>query len=514
MKFYGIDFGTNSCAISYFETDNSTIHLLQNKNRNTNIKSIVSFQDLNHVSIGESVEKLNNSFFLTKGKLGVDRNIKIDNKIASIQFCAALLLKYLKDLEDNIENVVITIPTFSDQSKKNALIESAYQAGFKDVQLIEEPTSAAMYHIFREKQSQLKDKKLLVFDFGAGTLDLSLVELQRDDNLNIKPVVKRIDGRNNFGGYLIDLIIADELLKKSLNENSDNELLGDAEDHLYTYIKSYREENNKELYNNDEKINSIISLFLKDAERVKIELSNNTTALINNDYLKCKIDREFVDCAIKNEIIYHIKGLLQGYKNSGEIDEVILVGGTSAIPLIQKTVKDIFGEENVIYRKEYINAVSYGASIINALSNNVNIFPFGNNMCTGILPKDIFIRCNGQDHKLLEAGMPYPLIEPKTYELKIPFSLAESIEIIIYEKYREKNYKICTVNFYHPCFYTGDIINLIVDIDKNGLIKFKAIHEESNEEIDFISKRNNSLNEKQIKDGRDFINDKIIFMEN
>ena len=63
MKFYGIGFGTNSCAISYFETDNSTIHLLQNKNRNTNIKSIVSFQDLNHVSIGESVEKLNNSFF-------------------------------------------------------------------------------------------------------------------------------------------------------------------------------------------------------------------------------------------------------------------------------------------------------------------------------------------------------------------------------------------------------------------------------------------------------------------
>lgn len=520
MRFYGIDLGTNNCVISCLDPtkENGKLTLLKDKDNNEKIKSVLSLKDKSNVNISEiDSNDLNNTFHLVKGKLGSEKNVLVNNEKLSVQFCAALLLRYLKDFEEDINDVVITIPTFYNQSKRNATIEAAQQAGFKKIKLIEEPTAAVMYHIYSDKSFIYKEKKVLVFDFGAGTLDLSLVDIKLDSNKNIDPKVIAIDGLDNFGGYLIDILFAKALIDEARqNENENIELLNLAYDTLEDHIASYKDKHCYELYKADDKLNYILYSFIAEAERVKIALSSEESVNINiPGYLDIEIEREdFQEIILQNEMIINsIEELLLDFKikNNYKFDEIILVGGSAQIPLIKEVVKGRFTSSNIITKDDYINAVGYGAAIVSALESGEHIKPFGGNICTGVLPRDIFIRCNGKEEKIFDKGTAYPLKNSKEYVFAIPFSLIESIKISLYEKDNKKSYKISDISFYHPCFYTGDEIKLIINIDKNGLLFFKACHVNTNEIIEFTSEKENSLSEKQIINGNKFIDKNVNF---
>lgn len=527
MYYYGIDLGTNNCVISSLNKkgDEIEIELLKDKYGKTNIKSAISLDDISSVKIGNiEIDNLANSFYLLKGKLGNEKSVVVNGNRISVQYCAALLLNYIRRLAIDASSVVITIPTFYNQSKRNATREAALQAGFKEVKLIEEPTAAAMYHLYKiynkNRDPILKNRRILVFDFGGGTLDLSLVEANIEENGNINPKVIVIDGIDNFGGYLIDIYFAKFLLKAAIDNIEENKYkvqVKEAYDMIDYHINSYKDNNIEELYRGSDEINKILYTFIKVAEETKIELSKNKSSLINIDgvFINEEITRDiFNEYILSQENILHkIKNLLKDFKlrNTEKIDEVILVGGSSQIKEVEKCIDLEFSESRITKDNEYINAVSYGSAIISALENGEDIPPFGGNVCTGVIPRDIFLECNGKEEKILESGRAYPLKEPEKIEFKIPFSLTECININIYEKDARKKYNISDIKFYHPFFFTGDIINLYVDIDENGMLAFKATHKYTKESIEFTAVKENCLSNKQIEKGRSYIENMVIF---
>lgn len=527
MKHYGIDLGTNNCTISCLNTekDNIKLSILKDSKGRSNIRTKITMYDNENIEIASnSNSNLKNTFSLIKGKLGSERSVLVNNKKVSTQFCAAVLLNYIKSFDEKIDKAVITIPTFYNQSKRNCTIEAAKQAGFLEVKLIEEPTSAVMYHLFKEfkdnKELLINCKNILVFDFGGGTLDLSLVNVKIDKNSKLDPKVIAIDGLENFGGYLIDILLAKAILI-SLKENSkciDN-ILVEAIERLNNHINSYKDMNNIEVFTDNDKVNSLLYNVISEAERIKIELSSKSETKINiENYLTNEIitREEFEELILENEmILMKISDLLNDFKikNKFNIDEIILVGGTSQIPKIFELIKSKFPTNNIVNNSDYINSVGYGAAIISALNNGEKIDPFGGNVCTGVLPRDIFISCNGATEKLFSKGTAYPLKNNYNYKLKVPFSLTNKISINLFEKDNKKIYKISDVNFYHPCFYTGDFIDLSVNIDENGLLTFKAIHFETNEEIEFTSDKSNSINENLIRAGYKHIKEKVKYVE-
>lgn len=526
MKYYGIDLGTNNCTISCLNKnqDNVDLLLLKDSKGISNIRTKITLNDNKNIQIASnSDENLNNTFTLLKGKLGSERSVLANNQKISVQFCVALLLNYIRKLDNNVNNAVITIPTFYNQSKRNCTIEAAKQAGFKEVKLIEEPTSAVMYHLFKmfkdNKDLLIKPKNVLVFDFGGGTLDLSLVNVKVDKNSNLDPNVIAIDGLENFGGYLIDILLARVILR-TLKENTEkvDSILSKALEILSNHVSSYKDMNNSEVFTDNEEVNKLIYNVISEAERIKIELSNKNNSTINiKNYLVNEIITrdEFEELILDNEMILEkIHKLLNNFKikNHSNIDEVILVGGTAQIPKIFELIKSNFPSSNVVKDYDYINSVGYGAAIVAALNSGEKVEPFGGNVCTGVLPRDIFIVCNGVTEKLFSKGTAYPLKNSYNHKMKIPFSLTNKISIILFEEDDKKKYKISDVDFYHPCFYTGDVINLSVNIDENGMLDFKATHSETNEEIEFTSNKSNSISEKMIKNGYKHINENVKYV--
>lgn len=527
MKYYGIDLGTSNCTISCLNTekDNIKLSILKDSKGRSNIRTKITMFDNENIEIASNSNiNLKNTFSLIKGKLGSEKSVLVNNKKVSTQFCAALLLNYIRSFDEKIDQAVITIPTFYNQSKRNCTIEAAKQAGFTEVKLIEEPTSAVMYHLFKDykecNELLIKYKNILVFDFGGGTLDLSLVNVEIDKNSNLDPKVIAIDGLENFGGYLIDILLAKAILV-SLKENSKeiDDVLFEAIERLSNHINSYKDMNNIEIFNDNDEVNTLIYNSISEAERIKIELSTKSETKINiKNYLTNEIitREDFEELILENEmILIRVSDLLNEFKikNQFNINEVILVGGTSQIPKIFDLIKSKFPNSNIIKNSDYINSVGYGASIISALNNGEKIEPFGGNVCTGVLPRDVFISCNGVIDKLFSKGTAYPLKNNYNYRLKIPFSLTDKISINLFEKDDKKEYRISDVNFYHPCFYTGDFIDLSVYIDENGMLDFKAIHFETNEEIEFTSDKNNSINENLIKSGYKHIKEKVKYVE-
>lgn len=381
-----------------------------------------------------------------------------------------------------------------------------------------------MYHLFRDfkenKNLLIKSKNILVFDFGGGTLDLSLVEVKVDKNSKLAPNVIAIDGLENFGGYLIDILLAKVILTTlKLNNKKNDSILFKALEVLNNHVSSYKDMNNLEVFTDNEDVNKLIHNVISEAEKVKIELSNKNESTINiKNYLVNEIitREEFEELILENELILEkISHLLNDFKirNHFNIDEIILVGGTAQIPKIFKLIKSIFPSSKIVKDKDYINSVGYGASIIAAINSGEKVDPFGGNVCTGVLPRDIFISCNGVTEKLLFKGTAYPLQSSYNHKIKIPFSLTNKISIVLFEEDDKKKYKISDVSFYHPCFYTGDFINLSINIDENGMLDFKATHFETNEEIEFISEKNNSISEKLIMAGYKHIKENVKYLE-
>ena len=343
-KIIGIDLGTTFSAVSVMEGGKPKI--IPNSEGNNTIPSVVSIKD-GEILVGEiarrqAVANPKNTIRSIKRLMGKKEKIEVDGKKYSPEQISAMVLQKLKKdaesyLGHEIKEAVITVPAYFEDAQRQATKDAGVIAGLDVKRIVNEPTAAALSYGLEKS----KEHAILVFDFGGGTFDVSVLEL--GDGVF---EVKSTSGNNKLGGDDIDEIIID-YLSKEFKKESGVDLREDL-------VALQRLKNS--------------------AEKAKIELSSTQSTKINIPYITADqsgpkhLDVDLTRAKFE-EICAPIFEKLktptkQAIKDSklDKIDKVILVGGSTRIPQVQKIVKDItsLDPDKSVHPDE---AVSLGAAI-------------------------------------------------------------------------------------------------------------------------------------------------------
>ena len=380
-KIIGIDLGTTNSCVAVMEGDK--VKVIDNAEGARTTPSIVAYKDDGEILVGQSAKRQavtnpQNTLFAIKRLIGrkfedkvVQKDIgmvpykivKADNgdawvdinnkKLAPPQISAEVLKKMKKTAEDylgeNVTEAVVTVPAYFNDSQRQATKDAGKIAGLDVKRIINEPTAAALAYGLDKKGGP--DRKIAVYDLGGGTFDISIIEIADVDGEQQFEVLST-NGDTFLGGEDFDLALIDYLVEEFKKENSVN-LKGDP----------------------------LAMQRLKEAaEKAKIELSSSQSTDINLPYITAdatgpkhlvvnvtRAKLESLTEALVNRTIEPCKIALSdaGLKAS-DIDDVILVGGQSRMPLVQQRVQEFFGKEP---RKD-VNpdeAVAIGAAIQGAV---------------------------------------------------------------------------------------------------------------------------------------------------
>ena len=380
-KIIGIDLGTTNSCVAVMEGDK--VKVIENAEGARTTPSIVAYKEDGEILVGQAAKRQavtnpKNTLFAIKRLIGrkfedkvVQKDIamvpykivKADNgdawvevngkKLAPPQISAEILKKMKKTAEDylgeNVTEAVVTVPAYFNDSQRQATKDAGKIAGLDVKRIINEPTAAALAYGLDKKGGP--DRKIAVYDLGGGTFDISIIEIADVDGEQQFEVLST-NGDTFLGGEDFDLALIDYLVEEFKKENGVN-LKGDP----------------------------LAMQRLKEAaEKAKIELSSSQSTDINLPYITAdatgpkhlvvnvtRAKLESLTEALVNRTIEPCKIALSdaGLKAS-DIDDVILVGGQSRMPLVQQRVQEFFGKEP---RKD-VNpdeAVAIGAAIQGAV---------------------------------------------------------------------------------------------------------------------------------------------------
>ena len=338
---YGIDLGTTNSAIAFIDKGDSVI--IKNESQADTTPSCVGFNKKKGVSVGirtynalqsDKTRALklgkkgsSETFIEFKRTMGSDKKFHSSFMEAdfSSEDLSAEVLKKLKSFvqNDNFKSVVITIPAMFNDNQKSATQKAAELAGFSQVELLQEPIAAAMAYGLDEK---VKDGQILIFDFGGGTFDVCLVNVE-DGIMQVKDT----EGDNWLGGKNLDNAIVDEILIPYLKEN-------------YT-INSFLEDETKKLLLKD-------ALKVK-AEEIKVNLSFSKSFDVISNLGEYPDDDQGEEIELDFEVTHNqmievlgpvfqkavdmAKEVLSRNKLSGtSLNSLILVGGPTFSPVLRE----------------------------------------------------------------------------------------------------------------------------------------------------------------------------------
>ena len=375
-KIIGIDLGTTNSCVAILDGD--TAHVIENAEGDRTTPSIIAYTDDGEILVGQpakrqAVTNPKNTLYAIKRLIGrryedeeVQRDIKImpfdivraDNgdawvdvkgrKLAAPQISAEVLKKMKKTAEDflgePVTEAVITVPAYFNDAQRQATKDAGRIAGLDVKRIINEPTAAAFAYGVNKVKGE---RKIAVYDLGGGTFDISIIEIDE------------MDGEKTF---------------EVLSTNGDTHLGGeDFDNRLINYlVDEFKREQGIDL-----RKDQLALQRLKDAaEKAKIELSSAQQTEVNLPYITAdatgpkhmniKVTRAKLESLVEDLVKKSIEPLKIALKDAGlsvnELDDIILVGGQTRMPMVQKAVADFFGKEP---RKD-VNpdeAVAMGAAI-------------------------------------------------------------------------------------------------------------------------------------------------------
>lgn len=522
MNYYGIDLGTTSTIFAKVTKDDFgsfSVSCIPNKKGEVSTASVINYTS-NGIVIGEDAKKMlfcnpNATIELIKLKLGVldSINIIVDNiteKKTPESICSDIIVNSLKSIDHEFKTPIVTVPAFFNQNKKDSIMEAIKLANIDTKMLIDEPSCAIIYHIFSQYEKngnniflEMEQKNVLVFDFGGGTLDLSVIRLR--NNNGIEPEILLVGGAENIGGNIIDTLITKSLLE-SLHRKykPDDKLFTDA---FNCFLEYYKNTINNNIPQFDSKVAEETLIFIsevkKKAEKLKIDLSTMLESSIEIDgYEPFPITRETFESFFLECNDYNIEELIDNALSelvdkciefNYNIDEVILVGGSSQIPKLKEIIINNLDErgisdEKIFFSNDFTYAVAKGSALLNAILSGESIQPFNFNKFDGVVSRDIEIEYLSKRTVIVKKGTKYPFEEPIIFDFEITHSLDTNIKLTFSELIQGKDQKrkpICNIKFYLPCFYTGEKLRLEFQIDKSGLYKINITHCKTNETVEF-----------------------------
>ncbi|QAV33206.1 molecular chaperone DnaK [Fervidobacterium changbaicum] len=328
----GIDLGTTNSVIAWMKPD-GTVEVIPNAEGSRTTPSIVSFTKTGEILVGEPAKRqliLNSDRTIKsiKRKMGSDYKVRIDDKEYTPQEISALILKKLKkDAEEylggEIKKAVITCPAYFNDAQRQATKEAGIIAGLEVLRIINEPTAAALAYGLDKMEGE---RKVLVYDLGGGTFDVSILEIGG----GVIQVIAT-SGNNHLGGDDFDQRIMDYI------------------------IDEFKKQHGVDLRNDKQALQRIRDA----AEKAKIELSTKLETDISLPYitataegplhLEMKLTRAMFE-SLTRDLVEKTRepierALSDAKLSPQDIDEIILVGGMTRVPMVQKFIKDIFGKE-------------------------------------------------------------------------------------------------------------------------------------------------------------------------
>ena len=485
----GIDLGTTNSCVATLEGGQPVV--IANSEGARTTPSVVAFTKENERLVGvtakrQAVTNSERTILSVKREMGTDWSQKIDDETLTPQEVSAFILQKLKaDAEDylgrEVKQAVITCPAYFSDAQRKATKDAGRIAGLEVLRIINEPTAAALaYGVDKDD-----DQTILVYDLGGGTFDVSVLEIyQVDDQPQIE--VKATSGDNRLGGDDFDHKIVDYLVSE-FKKNTGIDLEKDLQ---------------------------AMSRIREAAEKAKIELSQTQSANVNLPFITMKdgqpehldisITRAKFEDLVSDLIKRTMKPTRQAMKdaglNKGEVDKVILVGGSTRIPAVQTAIENEVGKAPF----KGINpdeAVAVGA----ALQAGIIV---GDEGVTDVLLLDVTPLTLGIETL---GGVTTTMIERNT---TIPTKRSEvfstaadnqpAVEIHVLQGEREFAKDNITLGMFHltgiPAARRGiPQIEVTFDIDANGIVNVSAKDLGTGKEQSIKIESQTSLSEDEIQ---------------
>lgn len=389
-KIVGIDLGTTTSAISYLK--NGKPEIIANLEGKRITDSVVAKDRFGNIVVGEVAKRMRGKDIdkveEVKRYMGTDRKFTLGNQEYTPEEISAEILKKLKyDAEEflgeEIEEAVITVPAMFTNFQKTATIKAGELAGLKVERIISEPTAAAMAYGIENMEAE---QNILVYDFGGGTFDVSILELDE----GILDVIAT-SGDNLLGGKDIDKLLSKYVLDKigKTNEANVETIKLEAEDTKKTLSSAFSAE-------------LIVPALKIDFEITREEFEKIIQPIVNKSLEHVEIALKEADLTVE------------------DIDVVLLVGGTTRIPLIKKSLKDMFGNKVKTFADPQ-EAVALGAGVQAGIKSN-EISSEDGLIVTDICNYSLGVDCIDEYQGELMPGV-YSVIIPK--HSKLPSSKSE-----------------------------------------------------------------------------------------